>query len=64
MEEAFKDKVKISFAKGASLEDPAGLFNGSLGGNTMRAIDIYEGDEVDEADFKTLVREAVALNAS
>ena len=62
--EAFKDKVKITFAKGASLEDPAGLFNGSLGGNTMRAIDIYEGDEIDAADFKALVREAVALNES
>jgi hypothetical protein len=62
--EAFKNKVKITFAKGASLEDPAGLFNGSLGGNTMRAIDIYEGDEIDEADFKSLVRAAVALNES
>ena len=61
---AFKDKVKISFAKGASLEDPAGLFNGSLGGNTMRAIDIFEGDEVDEEAFKSLVRAAVALNES
>ena len=62
--ETYKDKVKITFAKGASLEDPAGLFNGSLGGNTMRAIDVYEGDDVDEEDFKALVREAVALNES
>ena len=62
--EAFKNKVKITFAKGASLEDPAGLFNGSLGGNTMRAIDVYEGDDVDEEDFKALVRAAVAQNES
>lgn len=62
--EAFKNKVKITFGKGASLEDPAGLFNGSLGGNTMRAIDLYEGDEIDEEAFKSLVREAVALNES
>ena len=60
--EAFKNKVKITFAKGASLEDPTGLFNGSLGGNTMRAIDIFEGDEIDETDFKSLFRAAVALN--
>ena len=62
--EAFKNKVKITFAKGAALEDPAGLFNGSLGGNTMRAIDIYEGDEVDEDDFISLVQSAVKLNGS
>lgn len=62
--EAFKNKVKITFAKGASLEDPDGLFNGSLGGNTMRAIDIFEGDEIDEEAFTALVRDAVAYNES
>jgi hypothetical protein len=55
--------VKLTFAKGALLEDPAGLFNSSLDGNVRRAIDIHEGDEVDEAAFKALVRRAVALNS-
>lgn len=62
--DAFKHKVKVTFAKGASLEDPDGLFNASLGGNTMRAIDIHEGDDLDEAAFKSLVRDAVAFNES
>jgi hypothetical protein len=60
--ETYKDKVKLTFAKGASLQDPARLFNSSLEGNTRRAIDIFEGDEIDERAFKALVREAVALN--
>jgi hypothetical protein len=62
--ETYKDKVKLTFAKGASLEDPAGLFNSSLEGNTRRAIDLHEGDEIDERAFKSLVRAAAALNAS
>lgn len=62
--ETYKDKVKLTFLKGALLEDPAGLFNASLGGNARRAIDIQEGDEIDEEAFKALVRGAVALNAS
>jgi hypothetical protein len=62
--ESYKDKVKLTFAKGASLKDPARLFNSSLDGNTRRAIDIHEGEEVDEPAFKALVREAVALNSS
>jgi hypothetical protein len=62
--ETYKDKVKITFAKGAHLEDPVGLFNSSLGGSTRRAIDIREGDEIDENAFKALVRAAAALNAS
>lgn len=60
--EAFKGKVKITFAKGARLPDPAGLLNGSRGGSTMAAIDIAEGEEVDAEAFQALVREAVALN--
>ncbi len=60
--ETYTDKVKITFAKGASLEDPAGLFNASLEGNTRRAIDLREGDEIDERAFKS--RAAEALNAS
>jgi hypothetical protein len=60
--ETYKSVVKLTFAKGASLEDPAGLFNSSLEGNTRRAIDIGEGGTLDEAAFKTLVRAAVALN--
>jgi hypothetical protein len=60
--ETYKGKVKLTFAKGAKLPDPAGLFNGSLGGNTMRAIDIAEGDGIDGEAFKALVRAAVALN--
>jgi hypothetical protein len=62
--ESYKDKVKLTFAQGASLEDPAGLFNASLEGNTRRAIDIHEGEEVDADAFKTLVRAAAARNAS
>ena len=62
--EIYKDKVKLTFFKGASLEDPAGLFNASLEGNTRRAIDLHEGDELDEGAFKSLVRAAVAMNAS
>ncbi len=60
--ETYKDHVKMTFAKGAGLEDPAGLFNSSLDGNVRRAIDIHEGDEVDEAALKDLIRAAVALN--
>jgi hypothetical protein len=56
--------VKITFAKGASLTDPAGLFNASLDGNARRAIDIHQGEEVDEPAFKDLIRAAVALNVS
>lgn len=62
--EAYKSHVKMTFAKGASLEDPAGLFNSSLEGKTRRAIDLREGDEIDEEALKALIREAVALNAS
>jgi hypothetical protein len=60
--ETYKAKVKLTFAKGASLKDPAGLFNSSLDGNTRRAIDIGEGEEVDAAAFKALIRAAVAFN--
>jgi len=62
--ETYKDKVKVTFARGAALEDPSGLFNADDRGNTRRAIDLREGDEVDEKAFKSLVRAAVALNAS
>src|SRR3981081_516573 len=62
--ESYKKVVKLTFAKGASLKDPARLFNSSLDGNTRRAIDIHEGEEVDESAFKALVRQAVALNSS
>ena len=62
--EAYKRAVKLTFAKGASLKDPSGLFNSSLEGATRRAIDIHEGDEVDEHAFKALIRAAVALNGS
>ena len=62
--ESYKNVVKLTFARGASLNDPARLFNASLDGNARRAIDIHEGEEVDEAAFKTLVRQAVALNSS
>src|SRR5213082_3170494 len=62
--ESYKSVVKLTFAKGASLKDPARLFNSSLDGNVRRAIDIHEGEEVDESAFKTLVRQAVALNSS
>jgi hypothetical protein len=60
--EIYKDKVKLTFVKGAALKDPSGLFNSSLEGNTRRAIDIREGDKIDEEAFKTLVRAAVVLN--
>ena len=62
--ESYKKVVKLTFAKGASLRDPARLFNSSLDGNTRRAIDIGEGEMVDESAFKALVRQAVALNSS
>lgn len=62
--ETYKDKVKLTFAKGAALEDPAGLFNASLTGTTRRAIDVREGDEIDEEPFVALIRSAVALNVS
>ena len=62
--ESYKKVVKLTFAKGASLKDPARLFNSSLDGNTRRAIDIHEGEEVDESAFKALVRQAAALNRS
>jgi hypothetical protein len=62
--ETYKSIVKLTFAKGASLEDTSGLFNASLEGNVRRAIDLHEGDEVDADAFKTLVRAAVALNKS
>ena len=61
--EIYKDKVKLTFAKGASLQDPTSLFNSSLTGGTRRAIDILEGQDVDEKAFMELIREAVALNA-
>jgi len=60
--ESYKNAVKLTFAKGASLKDPARLFNSSLDGNVRRAIDIHEGETVDASAFKTLVRQAVALN--
>ncbi len=60
--ETYKDKVKVTFAKGASLDDPSSLFNSSLEGNVRRAIDIHEGEEIDEDAFKALIRAAVALN--
>ena len=62
--ESYKNAVKLTFAKGASLKDPAHLFNSSLDGNVRRAIDIHEGEDVDAAAFKALVRQAVALNTS
>ena len=62
--ETYKSTVKLTFARGASLPDPSGLFNSSLEGNTRRAIDFHEGDEIDEAAFKTLIRAAAALNKS
>ena len=62
--ETYKQVVKMTFAKGASLEDPAGLFNSSLEGNTRRAIDIHEGDSIDEGALKALILAAVALNTS
>jgi hypothetical protein len=62
--ETYKNVVKLTFARGASLEDPSGLFNSSLEGNTRRAIDFHEGDEVDEEALKALIRAAVAFNTS
>jgi hypothetical protein len=62
--ETYKEVVKMTFAKGASLNDPTGLFNSSLEGNTRRAIDVREGEKIDEAALKALVRDAVALNLS
>jgi len=60
--ETYHEKVKLTFAKGAALKDPVGLFNSSLEGNARRAIDLHEGDKIDEAAFKDLIRAAVALN--
>src|SRR3954469_6642022 len=60
--ETYKDKVKLTFAKGASLDDPSGLFNSSLEGNTRRAIDIRQGEDIDTGAFKALIRAAVTLN--
>lgn len=60
--ETYKDKVKLTFARGAALDDPGKLFNSSLDGGTRRALDIFEGDAIDEAAFKALISEAVALN--
>lgn len=62
--ETYKDKVKLTFANGASLEDPAGLFNSSLDGNVRRAIDLHEGDTINDKAFKALIRVAVTLNTS
>ena len=62
--ETYKAAVKMTFAKGGSLADPAGLFNSSLDGNTRRAIDVHEGEEIDEEALKALIRAAVALNQS
>jgi hypothetical protein len=62
--ESYKDYVKLTFAKGAKLDDPSGLFNASLEGNARRAIDIHEDDELDEGAFKALIAEAIALNES
>lgn len=62
--ETYKDKVKLTFARGAALPDPSGLFNSSLDGNVRRAIDIHEGDKIDEKALKALIRAAVALNTS
>ena len=62
--ETYKDKVKLTFARGAALKDPSGLFNSSLDGGTRRAIDFHEGDKIDDKAFKALIRAAVALNTS
>jgi hypothetical protein len=62
--ETYKSAVKLTFAKGASLDDPKGLFNSSLGGNTRRAIDVHEDDEIDEKAFIALIKAAVSLNES
>ena len=61
--ESYKDKIKLTFAKGASVDDPKGLFNSSLEGNTRRAIDFYEGGKVDEKALKALIKSAIAVNA-
>jgi hypothetical protein len=62
--ETYKNVVKLTFAKGAALDDPSGLFNSSLDGNTRRAIDFHDGEKVDEEALKALIRSAVTLNAS
>lgn len=62
--ESYKSVVKLTFAKGASLKDPAGLFNSSLEGNVRRAIDIHEGEKIDKPAFQALIREAIILNVS
>ena len=62
--ETYKNAVKLTFARGAALEDPSGLFNSSLEGNVRRAIDIHEGDKIDEKALKALIRAAVALNTA
>ena len=62
--ETYKDKVKMTFARGASLDDPSGLFDSSLEGNTRYAIDFHEGDRIDEAALKALIRAAVAQNTA
>src|SRR3989442_7444503 len=62
--ETYKNVVKMTFSKGAALEDPSGLFNSSLDGNTRRAIDVHDGEKIDEEAFKALIRAAVTLNAS
>lgn len=62
--ETYKNKVKLTFFKGAALQDPSGLFNSSLGGKVRRAIDILEGEKINESAFKALIREAVALNGA
>jgi hypothetical protein len=62
--ETYKSAVKLTFSKGASLKDPSGLFNASLTGNAWRAIDIHEGEKIDESAFKALIRQVVALNSS
>jgi hypothetical protein len=62
--ESYKNAVKLTFAKGASLKDPARLFNASLDGNVRRAIDLHEGEEIDESAFKALIREAVVINGA
>jgi hypothetical protein len=62
--ETYRDKVKLTFANGASIDDPAGLFNSSLDGNQRRAIDLFEGDAIDSGAFKALIRAAIAFNAA
>lgn len=62
--ESYKDKIKLTFAKGASVDDPKGLFNSSLEGNTRRAIDFYEGDKINESALKALIRSAIKVNTA